>query len=75
VLGLAASVTTNTRTIPADQFFVGMFETALGAGEIITAVTFPVPLAAAYEKFRSPASRYALVGVFVARTSAGVRVA
>jgi aerobic carbon-monoxide dehydrogenase medium subunit len=75
VLGLAASVTTNKRTIPADDFFLGMFETALGAGEIITAVTFPVPLAAAYEKFRSPASRYALVGVFVARTPAGVRVA
>jgi carbon-monoxide dehydrogenase medium subunit len=75
VLGLAASVTTNKRTIPADDFFVSMFETALGAGEIITAVSFPVPLAAAYEKFRSPASRYALVGVFVARTSAGVRIA
>jgi aerobic carbon-monoxide dehydrogenase medium subunit len=75
VLGLAANITTNKRTITADQFFVGMFETALGAGEIITAVTFPVPLAAAYEKFRSPASRYALVGVFVARTSGGVRVA
>jgi carbon-monoxide dehydrogenase medium subunit len=75
VLGLAASVTTNKRTIPADEFFVGMFETALDAGEIITSVSFPVPLAAAYEKFRSPASRYALVGIFVARTAAGVRVA
>jgi carbon-monoxide dehydrogenase medium subunit len=75
LLGLAATVTTNKRRIAADKFFVGMFETALDAGEIVVEVSFPVPLMAAYEKFRSPASRYALVGVFVARTAAGVRVA
>jgi carbon-monoxide dehydrogenase medium subunit len=75
VLGLGATVTTSKRSIPADAFFTGMFETALALGEIITAVSFPVPLAAAYEKFRSPASRYALVGVFVAKTASGVRVA
>jgi carbon-monoxide dehydrogenase medium subunit len=75
LLALGATVTTSKRSIPADSFFTGMFETALAPGEIITAVTFPVPLAAAYEKFRSPASRYALVGVFVAKTKAGVRVA
>lgn len=75
LLGLGASVTTNKRTISADQFFTGMFETALQPGEIVTAVTFPVPQAATYEKFRSPASRYALVGVFVARLAGGVRVA
>jgi len=75
LLGLGATVTTSRRSMPAEAFFTGMFETALGAGEIIAGVTFPVPLAAAYEKFRSPASRYALVGVFVAKTAAGVRVA
>jgi len=75
LLGLAATVATTKRTIPAGAFFSGMFETALDKGEIVTAINFPVPLAAAYEKFRSPASRYALVGVFVARTTGGVRVA
>ena len=75
VLGLGATVTTNRRAIAGDAFFTGMFETALDAGEIVTAVTFPVPVAATYEKFRSPASRYALVGVFVARLASGVRVA
>jgi len=75
VLGLGATITTNQRSIPADDFFTGMFDTALKPGEIVTAVNFPVPSAAAYEKFRSPASRYALVGVFVARTPKGVRVA
>lgn len=75
LLGLGATVTTNKRTIAADAFFTGMFETALAAGEVVTAVTFPVPQAAVYEKFRSPASRYALVGVFVARFASGVRVA
>ncbi|MBI3528292.1 MAG: xanthine dehydrogenase family protein subunit M [Betaproteobacteria bacterium] len=75
LLGLGATITTSKRKIPADRFFVGMFETALEAGEIILQVTFPLPAMAAYEKFRSPASRYALVGVFVARTSSGVRVA
>jgi carbon-monoxide dehydrogenase medium subunit len=75
LLALAATVTTSKRRIAADKFFVGMFETALDAGEIVTEVSFPVPFMAAYEKFRSPASRYALVGVFVARTATGVRVA
>jgi carbon-monoxide dehydrogenase medium subunit len=75
VLGLGASVTTNRRSIAADAFFTAMFETALAVGEIVTSVSFPVPLAAAYEKFRSPASRYALVGVLVAKTKTGVRVA
>jgi carbon-monoxide dehydrogenase medium subunit len=75
VLGLNATIKTNKRSIPAESFFVGMFETALQPGEIITSVSFPVPTGAAYEKFRSPASRYALVGVFVARTPSGVRVA
>lgn len=75
LLALDAKVITNKRTIAADAFFLGMFETALQPGEIVTSVTFPVPKAAAYEKFRSPASRYALVGVFVARMSGAVRVA
>jgi carbon-monoxide dehydrogenase medium subunit len=75
VLGLGATVVTNERSIPADAFFTGMFSTALEPGEIITSVSFPVPKGAAYEKFKSPASRYALVGVFVARTASGVRVA
>ncbi|HVY04973.1 MAG TPA: xanthine dehydrogenase family protein subunit M [Burkholderiales bacterium] len=75
VLALGATITTNKRKIVGDKFFTGMFETALDAGEIIQQVSFPVPAMAAYEKFRSPASRYALVGVFVAKTAAGVRVA
>jgi carbon-monoxide dehydrogenase medium subunit len=75
VLALNATVHTNTRTIPADQFFKGMYETALAEGEIITAVSFPIPKKAAYVKFPQPASRFALVGVFVAQTVAGVRVA
>ena len=75
LLALGATVVTNRRRIPADDFFTGMFETALEAGEIITAVSFPVPLRAAYMKFRNPASRYAIVGVFVADFGAGVRVA
>jgi carbon-monoxide dehydrogenase medium subunit len=75
VLGLGATIVTSARAISADKFFVGLFETALAPGEIITAIRFPAPLAAGYAKFKAPASRYALVGVFVARTSAGVRVA
>jgi carbon-monoxide dehydrogenase medium subunit len=75
VLGLNASVETTKRKIAADDFFTGMFETALGDGEIITAVSFPIPERAAYQKFPNPASRYALVGVFIAVTSGGVRVA
>jgi len=74
-LALGATIITNTRKIAADEFFKGLFETALGEGEIITAVSFPKPEKAGYEKFRNPASRYALVGVFAAKTKAGVRVA
>ncbi len=75
VLGLGATIHTNTRQIAADQWFKGLFETALNAGEIITAVSFPVPEKAAWVKFRQPASRFSIVGVFVAKTAAGVRVA
>ena len=75
VLALSATVNTNKRKIAADQFFKGMYETALEAGEIITSVTFPCPKRAAYMKFKNPASRYAIVGVFVADTGSGVRVA
>lgn len=75
VLGLNATVVTNKRKIAADDFFKGMFETALQTGEIITSVEFPVPKRAAYMKFKNPASRYALVGVLVADTGNGVRVA
>lgn len=75
VLGLGATVNTNQRTIAADDFFKGMFETALQAGEIIVSVTFPVPKRAAYIKFKNPASRYAIVGVMAAETGGGVRVA
>jgi carbon-monoxide dehydrogenase medium subunit len=75
VLGLGATVRTNQREIAADDFFTGLFTTALRPGEIITAVRFPIPRAAAYCKHRQPASRFALVGVFVAQTAAGVRVA
>lgn len=75
VLATGATVKTNKRSIPADEFFQGMFTTALEQGEIITAVEFPIPQKAGYEKFRNPASRYAIVGVFVAQTANGVRVA
>ncbi len=75
VLGTGARVFTNAREIAADDFFEGMFATALDEGEIITEVRFPVPEVAAYEKFVQPASRFALVGVFVARFADGVRVA
>jgi aerobic carbon-monoxide dehydrogenase medium subunit len=75
LLGLSATVVTNVRAIPADAFFTGMFDTALAPGEIVTEVRFPIPVAAAYTKFKSPASRYALVGVFMAKTADGVRVA
>jgi carbon-monoxide dehydrogenase medium subunit len=75
VLALNATIHTSKRTIPADSFFKSLFETALEPGELITAVTFPIPQSAAYEKFPHPASRYAVVGVFVARTAErGVRV-
>lgn len=75
VLALNATIHTNQRTIPADAFFTGLYETALQPGEIITAVSFPPAQKAAYVKYRQPASRFALVGVFVAQTAAGVRVA
>ncbi len=75
VLGLGATVHTNKRAIEADKYFKGLFETALEQGEVITKVTFPVAEKAAYMKFPNPASRYALVGVFVAKTKGGVRVA
>jgi len=75
VLGLGATVKTTSRTISADDYFTGMFETALEEGEIVTEVVFPIPDKAAYMKFPNPASRYAMVGVFVAKTKAGVRVA
>ena len=74
-LALGATIRTTKREIKADDFFTGMFETALEPGEIVTKVSFPVPEKAAYEKFRNPASRYAMVGVFVARTGGSVRVA
>lgn len=74
VLALGASIQTNERTISADDFFTGMFETALRPGELIIAIAFPLPKAAAYVKFRNPASRYAMVGVFVARATSGARV-
>lgn len=75
VLGLGATVVTNKRSIAADDFFKGIFTTALEDGEIVKAVSFPVPEKAAYAKFDQPASRFALVGVFVAKTANGVRVA
>jgi len=76
VLALGATVTTNKRSIKADDFFKGLFTTALAAGEIITAVSFPVAANAGYSKFPNPASRFALTGVFVARTKSGdIRVA
>jgi aerobic carbon-monoxide dehydrogenase medium subunit len=74
-LALAASIVTNRREIKADDFFTGLFSTALQDGEIITRVSFPIPDRFAYVKFPNPASRYALVGVAVARNGSGVRVA
>ncbi|MEL6467230.1 MAG: xanthine dehydrogenase family protein subunit M [Pseudomonadota bacterium] len=74
-LASGATIVTNTREIAADDYFQGMFDTALNEGEIITAVSFPIPQAANYQKFVQPASRFALVGVFVAKYANGVRVA
>jgi Aerobic-type carbon monoxide dehydrogenase, middle subunit CoxM/CutM homologs len=74
-LALNATIVTNKRKIAADDFFQGIFTTALEEGEIITQVSFPIPAQAAYAKFRNPASRYALVGVFVAKHADRVRVA
>jgi carbon-monoxide dehydrogenase medium subunit len=75
VLGLGATVVTDQRQIAADDFFTGMYETALKPGELILQVSFPIPESAAYIKFKQDASRYALVGVFVASFKDGVRVA
>ncbi|MEZ5887979.1 MAG: FAD binding domain-containing protein [Paracoccaceae bacterium] len=75
VLGSGATVVTNKRKIAADDFFQGLFSTALEEGEIVTEVRFPIPEKAAYVKFQQPASRFALTGVFVAKSGSGVRVA
>jgi carbon-monoxide dehydrogenase medium subunit len=75
VLGLGAEIVTNRRTIAADDFFTGMFETALEEGELLMRVKFPKPDTAAYIKFPNPASRYATVGVFIAQFGGEVRVA
>lgn len=75
VLGLGASIKTDRRTIAADDYFQGLFSTALDAGEIVTHITFPVPERAGYVKFPHPASRYCLVGVMVAKCRDGIRVA
>jgi len=74
VVGLDATIRTNTREIAADDFFQDLFTTALEPGELITQIAFPIPQAAAYAKMAQPASGYAIVGVMVARTSEGVRV-
>ena len=75
VLALAAMIATNKRNISADDFFKGLFGTALAEDEIVTAISFPIPQSFAYAKFANPASRFALVGVAVARTVSGPRVA
>jgi carbon-monoxide dehydrogenase medium subunit len=75
VLGLNATIHTLNRTIQADEFFTGMFETELKEGELINKVSFPIPEKAAYRKFPNPASRYSVAGAFVAKTTDGIRVA
>jgi aerobic carbon-monoxide dehydrogenase medium subunit len=75
VLGLGATIVTTQRSIAADDFFLGIYTTALQAGELITAVRFPIPAQAGWQKFKQPASRFSLVGVFVSRGPQGVRVA
>jgi carbon-monoxide dehydrogenase medium subunit len=75
VLALNAKIITDRREIAADDFFQGMFATALEDGEIIARIVFPIPNRAAYEKFPHPASGYAMAGVFIAETAGGVRVA
>jgi carbon-monoxide dehydrogenase medium subunit len=76
LLALASQITTNKRTLAADDYFTGMFETALAEDEIITKISFPKTHKASYAKFANPASRYAMVGVFIAETDAGgLRVA
>lgn len=74
VLGLGATVHTNKRDIPADEFIVATFTTALTDNEIITAVSFPIPIQAAYIKFINSSSRFSIVGIFLARTAGGVRI-
>lgn len=75
MLGLGATIITNQREIAADDFFVGLFETALSSAEVIVAVRFEAPDKAGYQKFANPASRFAMTGVFVSRSAGGVRVA
>lgn len=75
LVGLGATVQTSARTIAADDFFTGLFETALDEGELVTAVSFPIPAKAGYAKFPNPASRYAVVGVMASEGPAGTRVA
>ena len=75
VLALGATIHTTSRKIAAEDFFLGMFTTALNDGELITAISFPIPKRAAYMKFKQQASRFAMVGVFIAQFDAGVRVA
>lgn len=75
LLALGATVHTTARQIPADDYFQGLFATALEEGELITAVSFPIPKKAAYVKFVQPASLFAMIGVFVAQTAGGARVA
>lgn len=75
MLGLGATIVTDRRRIAADDFFTGLFETALEGGEIVVAVTFEAPSKAGYAKFANPASRFAMTGVFVAKTATGARVA
>ena len=75
LVALGATVKTNSREIPAEDFFVDMFETALADDEIVTSVSFPLADKAAYAKFPNPASRYAMVGVFVAKSGDNVKVA
>jgi carbon-monoxide dehydrogenase medium subunit len=74
-LALGATVVTTQRSIAAEDFFQGLYSTALEPGELITAIRFPLAQRTAYAKFKQSASRFALVGVFVAQTSTGVRVA
>jgi len=75
VLALGATVKTDRRTLSADAFFTGLYSTALADDEVITSVSFPVPEKAGWQKFKQPASRFSLVGVFVAKTASGARVA
>lgn len=75
LVALGATIVTNSRELAAEDFFTGMFETALDPSEIVTAVRFPIPDKAAYQKFPNPASRYAVVGVFIAKTGGAVKVA